>query len=206
MLTSPDPAVFVRPGELTGKRLYMGLNLLRCYANTDVHAGTFQVNWKTTSRNAWWPLEESESDEESYEEDIGEFDDSEDELELEDQYEFVAEEEGDEDFDEDYEEEKEDYDAFVVIEEEDLEVPPPLEGRLDSDDDDEDYVFVEVADIKETFFLSIDGVHCRVNEPSDPNYRKNPKYFSHKFRQAGMSYEVSMDENGVLSDVIACTE
>jgi hypothetical protein len=37
-------------GELTSLRLFMALNLIRVYSCMDVHAGTFQVNWKKQSK------------------------------------------------------------------------------------------------------------------------------------------------------------
>ena len=38
--------------------------------------------------------------------------------------------------------------------------------------------------------LSVDGVHCHTNEPSHTSLNKNPKYYSHKFKTAGLSYEL----------------
>jgi len=43
-----------------------------------------------------------------------------------------------------------------------------------------------------TFLLSVDGVHCRVFEPWHPVYSKNPAFYSHKFRQSGLSYELAL--------------
>ena len=60
--------------------------------------------------------------------------------------------------------------------------------------DDQEFVDAGVKESDEDeFILSVDGVHCRFNEKNDPRYRKNPKYFSHKFRQAGLAYEVALD-------------
>jgi hypothetical protein len=61
------------------------------------------------------------------------------------------------------------------------------------EEEDEDYVFVDAKDLKKTFILSVNGVHCHINEPKDPKYRENPKYYSHKFKQAGYAYEVRLD-------------
>jgi len=44
----------------------------------------------------------------------------------------------------------------------------------------------------ETFLVSVDGVHCRVNEPKHPEYPKNHKMYSHKFKTAGLNYEVAI--------------
>lgn len=88
--------------------------------------------------------------------------------------------------------------------------PPAVVLTSSSDEsDDDDYVVVEkesedgfvllddngkeIRDDDDEFFLSVDGVHCRINEPNDPNYRKNPVYYSHKFHQAGMVYEIALD-------------
>jgi DDE superfamily endonuclease len=35
-------------------------------------------------------------------------------------------------------------------------------------------------------------VHCRVGEPKHPTQSKNPKYFSHKFNQAAVGYELGL--------------
>lgn len=50
------------------------------------------------------------------------------------------------------------------------------------------------------FGLSIDGVHVFTCEPDDPEYRKNPKYYSHKFEKPGLSYEIalSLSESKVI--------
>lgn len=34
-------------------------------------------------------------------------------------------------------------------------------------------------------------MHCRVNEPIHPVLGKNPKFYSHKFKQAGLLYELA---------------
>lgn len=44
----------------------------------------------------------------------------------------------------------------------------------------------------ETFIITVDGTHCPVNEPRDPNVRKNPKHFSHKFKLPGVNYEIAL--------------
>lgn len=42
------------------------------------------------------------------------------------------------------------------------------------------------------FLISVDGVHCRINEPIHPFYAKNPKYYSHKFKNPGLTYELGV--------------
>jgi hypothetical protein len=42
------------------------------------------------------------------------------------------------------------------------------------------------------FLVSVDGIHCRVFEPTDGRWSKNPKYYSHKFQQSGLAYEVAL--------------
>lgn len=42
------------------------------------------------------------------------------------------------------------------------------------------------------FLVSVDGVHCRVDEPQHPRYNKNPKYYSHKFGSSGLGYELCL--------------
>jgi hypothetical protein len=47
------------------------------------------------------------------------------------------------------------------------------------------------------FIISVDGVHCTTNEPIHPTLSKNPKYYSHKDKQAALTYElgISVYEN-----------
>ena len=187
----------VKEGQLTSKRLFMGLNLIKVYCIQDVHAGIFQVNVKAT-HNAWvalkkiarllpdfvvWPLEEEDEDS------VGDFEDNPEECDLNDDYEFVA-------FPLEDVDGLEEYDEGVEMDGEgvgDSSAAPHLSRHDDDDDDDDDsdWVQVNAEDIKETFFLSVDGVHFRINEPMDPDFRKNPKYYSHKFNQAGYTVEVS---------------
>lgn len=42
------------------------------------------------------------------------------------------------------------------------------------------------------FLLTVDGVHCRIDEPTDPNVGKNPEFYSHKFKQAALNYELGI--------------
>jgi len=43
------------------------------------------------------------------------------------------------------------------------------------------------------FVVSVDGTHCPIQEPtSGHQYSKNPKYYSHKFNRAALSYEVAI--------------
>lgn len=43
-----------------------------------------------------------------------------------------------------------------------------------------------------TFIITVDGIHCRIQEPMHGRYSKNPKFYSHKFKQAGLAYEVAV--------------
>jgi len=43
------------------------------------------------------------------------------------------------------------------------------------------------------FIFSVDGVHCPLNEPMHGEYSKNPAFMSHKFRSAGLDYEIAID-------------
>ena len=42
------------------------------------------------------------------------------------------------------------------------------------------------------FLLTVDGVHCRVHEPKHPTQSKDKSYYSHKFEQSGLNYELGM--------------
>jgi len=42
------------------------------------------------------------------------------------------------------------------------------------------------------FIVSVDGVHFRCQEPKHPLYSKNPQYYSHKFKQAALTYELAL--------------
>ena len=47
-------------------------------------------------------------------------------------------------------------------------------------------------DQETTFAIAVDGVHCRIHEPQHGRCSKNPAFCSHKFKQAGLGYEVAM--------------
>ena len=51
-----------------------------------------------------------------------------------------------------------------------------------------------------TFLISVDGTHCRVEEPMHPSWSKNPQYYSHKFKKAALNYEIALSvfENRVV--------
>lgn len=49
-----------------------------------------------------------------------------------------------------------------------------------------------MGDNGETFLLSVDGTHCRIQEPKHPTRSKNPESYSHKFHQAGLAYELAL--------------
>ncbi|CAB9520231.1 hypothetical protein SEMRO_1085_G239520.1 [Seminavis robusta] len=42
------------------------------------------------------------------------------------------------------------------------------------------------------FILTVDGVHCPIEEPPHDNFSENKKFFSHKFHGAGLDYEIGM--------------
>ena len=42
------------------------------------------------------------------------------------------------------------------------------------------------------FLLTVDGVHCRIEEPQHPTKSKDPSYYSHKFNTAGVDYELGI--------------
>jgi len=42
------------------------------------------------------------------------------------------------------------------------------------------------------FLLSVDGIHCRIEEPMHPTKSKDKSYYSHKFNQAGLAYELGI--------------
>jgi hypothetical protein len=42
------------------------------------------------------------------------------------------------------------------------------------------------------FLVSVNGVHCRVFEPKNGTYSKNPKFYSHKFHQSALCYEIAI--------------
>lgn len=45
---------------------------------------------------------------------------------------------------------------------------------------------------KTTFIVTVDGVHCPINEPSHGEWSKNPEYYSHKFGSSGLNYEIAI--------------
>jgi hypothetical protein len=46
------------------------------------------------------------------------------------------------------------------------------------------------------FLISVDGVHCRLNEPKHPTKMKNKAFYSHKFDEAGLAYELALSVFG----------
>ena len=42
------------------------------------------------------------------------------------------------------------------------------------------------------FIITVDGVHCRIHKPKHPTLSKNPQFYSHKFNQAGVNYELGL--------------
>ena len=54
--------------------------------------------------------------------------------------------------------------------------------------------FGDDDDGSETMFrLSIDGTQFRIEEPIDPDFRKNTKFYALKFDKAGVNVEVGLD-------------
>ena len=50
----------------------------------------------------------------------------------------------------------------------------------------------EAKKVEPTLLISVDGVHFRIKEPKHPCYSKNTKYYSHKFKTAGVNYEIAI--------------
>ena len=42
------------------------------------------------------------------------------------------------------------------------------------------------------FILTVDGTHCLIEEPSLDDFMEQKKYYSHKFKTAGLDYEVAL--------------
>jgi hypothetical protein len=142
-----------------------------------------------------WPVDDEDSVDE-------EFEDTDNESDIEDQYNFVVVG----NIDEEDDEEEDNNDAIPELtasrvkddNDDDNDDGSVCDKPVDKpDEEDKDYVFVEAKDIEETFILSIDGVHCQINEPNDPKFRKNPKHYSHRFKQAGYCYEVKNKKESV---------
>lgn len=51
----------------------------------------------------------------------------------------------------------------------------------------------ENPDAGETdFTITVDGTHCRIEEPNLESFKEQRKYYSHKFKTAGLDYEVAL--------------
>ena len=48
------------------------------------------------------------------------------------------------------------------------------------------------ADDVPYFILTVDGVHCQIEEPKHPTLSKNPAFWSHKYNAAGLGYEIGI--------------
>ena len=44
----------------------------------------------------------------------------------------------------------------------------------------------------EIFLITVDGVHCRVRERNHPTLYRDTSIYSHKFKQAGLDYELAI--------------
>ena len=42
------------------------------------------------------------------------------------------------------------------------------------------------------FIITVDGTHCRIEEPTLESFTEQRKYYSHKFKTAGLDYEVAL--------------
>ena len=42
------------------------------------------------------------------------------------------------------------------------------------------------------FIITVNGTHCPINEPTHPEFSDNTKFYSHKFKSAGLNYEVAL--------------
>jgi len=42
------------------------------------------------------------------------------------------------------------------------------------------------------FIVTVDGMHCQIQEPHHPMQSKNPVFYSHKSNQAGIMYEIAV--------------
>ena len=42
------------------------------------------------------------------------------------------------------------------------------------------------------FIITVDGTHCKIEEPTFESFTENKKYYSHKFHSAGLDYEVAL--------------
>ena len=50
------------------------------------------------------------------------------------------------------------------------------------------------------FLLTVNSVHCRIHEPKHPTKSKDQSYYSHKFKQSGLNYElrISVYDNALV--------
>ena len=42
------------------------------------------------------------------------------------------------------------------------------------------------------FIISVDGTHCKIQEPTLDSFEEQRKFYSHKFQSAGLDYEVAL--------------
>ncbi|CAB9527368.1 unknown protein [Seminavis robusta] len=50
----------------------------------------------------------------------------------------------------------------------------------------------EDPDSETIFIITVDGTHCRIEEPTHEAFSENTKYYSHKFKSAAYDYEVAL--------------
>jgi len=45
----------------------------------------------------------------------------------------------------------------------------------------------------DVWIMTVDGTHCKTNEPTHTEFSQDDKYFSHKHKNSGLSYELGID-------------
>jgi len=46
---------------------------------------------------------------------------------------------------------------------------------------------------EDVWIMTVDGTHCKINEPSHPAFSQDKDYFSHKHKNSGLCYELGID-------------
>jgi len=189
-LTTNIPAARIDPAEIKPIHYLIGLNHLKLYDTETVQAAIFQVSEKTLRKykkivlrkimalaesKIIWPYYDVDDDDDDDDASSGPLN-----ICSDDKNTSTLDDDDDDDW------------SSVVP---DLVIRSDDENKstLDDESDDSSYVFVNTLDLEDEFIASVDGVHCRIEEPLDPEFRKNPKYYSHKFHQAALAMEVALD-------------
>lgn len=201
--TTTNEDAHIAPGEMTIKQYLIAHNLIAKYGTLKERARLFRLSKPTITKwgnvgikkiaafeaqKCSWP-EDWVAPELDLDDDVSSESDSDSDYEDED--------EDEDDDDDDYYDSDDEVPVYVLLDEEadklevdetDEDSAPPLSSRKRRSSRKQK----RPADGR-VFRISIDGTQFWIEEPIDPDFRKNTKFFSFKFKHAGVNVEIALD-------------